>query len=165
MYRRARLVLAIYGVFALVACVSHPDVAPSSQVIPDLHSYEVDAVIRQHRASWVLAMITLRNNTDREVELNPSRFELHPSPPLSLTLSKDASFGWKPLAMPPSLMPHGLVRGTLYFHVDGTTQVSDPDDSAAWARCPLWPMTLTVHLPDGDYVFRFDDEKRVKAGA
>ena len=106
------MVVAILGSLSFSACVAHPDVAPSSQHVPESHRFEVDVMIREHRGNWVLAMITLRNNTDDEVAMDSSRFDLHSPPPVVFTISQEASFGWKPLAMPPSLMPHGLARGT-----------------------------------------------------
>ena len=118
-------------------------------------------------------MITIRNSTSTEVLLDKDRFEIRATPPLKFTLSSELSFGWRPLAMPPFVAPHGVVRGEVWFLVEGRAWMPEDPDHLGYAtndgsnasiKCPIWPVRLTVHLPDGDYYFQFD-EKSKRSGA
>ena len=82
-----------------------------------------------------------------------------PPPPVSFTISSEFSFGRRPLAMPRAVVSHGLARGEIYFLGKGVINGVDPDFPKFGAQSNLWPITLTVHLPDGDYRFQFDEPK------
>ena len=126
----------------LAASCAASDMLPMSESHPEDSNFVAAALIRESGGGWWCATVTVENKTDQDLVLEPSRFELRSAPPVFFVPSPELSFGRRPFSMPRNVVPHGVARGELFFLIKG-------DDD------PVWPLTLVVHLPDGDSAFVF----------